>query len=167
MGAEAVEQPTAAERELADYLAQLKAEIAGVPEGARTALLPLHDSLGALDQATSDQSSRGFVQALVGLARAVLEVREDAARRDKAESEPGYSRLAQLPLPPYDLWLPFKAGALRSSDEPSSRFSEQAPVRNKKIAGEVSSLRDLLASFLAGGDRPQGGQDENDPPPPR
>ncbi len=149
MGVEAVDLPTAAELELERSLEKLREQIARVPQDAQIILLSLQASLGALDRALSSKDSRGFVEALVELARGILEVRQAAGiERDKAGSASYFALLAQLPVPPYDLWLPFKAGSLRSSDEPSSRYSAAAPVHNRKIGGEVSSLLELLGHFL-------------------
>ena len=126
--------PTAAELELEASLKQLREMIASVPEDKWESLSLVQASLLALDEAMNIEDSLCFVQALVGLARALIELRQ---------SKDG-GALSTLPVPPYDLWLPFKAKALRPSDKPSSRYTAAGPVRNKKIADELSALLELF-----------------------
>jgi len=104
MQVETVGQPTAAELELEASLKQLREAIARAPEDEQGILLPVQASLVALDESmTAKDKDLCFVKALVGLARAVIEVRQ------KVQSGP----LKTLPVPPYDLWLPFKAASQR------------------------------------------------------
>jgi len=152
MQVETSEQSTAAESDLADSLEKLRGMIALVPEDKRESLSLVRASLLTLDKAMGSKDSPGFVQALVGLARAVIDVRQ------KKETD----ALAALPVPPYDLWLPFKAASLRSSDQPSSRYTAASAVRNKRIAGEVSGLLELLNRLMPEDDSPEenAGKDE-------
>lgn len=128
--------PTAAELELEANLTKLRETVALVQEASeQSALAPVYAALRLLDEAMSAaEDTYCFVQALVGLARAIIAVRQTVQR----------GPLAELPVPPYDLWLPFKAASLRPSDEPSLRYAAAAPVLNKKIVSELSILLELL-----------------------
>jgi hypothetical protein len=134
MKSEIIEPPTAAELELETSLKQLRDAIARVPTVEQGDLLPVQESLVTLNDAMVAEDPRCFVQALVGLARTVIDMRKAAQR----------GPLAALPVPPYDLWLPFKALSLRASDQPSSRYTAAGAVRNKRIASELSALLELL-----------------------
>jgi|SRR6185436_14135364 len=101
MQVETVGTFTAAELELEASLKQLREAITRVPEDEQGILAPVQASLVALTESTAKDLS--FVKALVGLARTIIEVRQKAQR----------GPLKTLPVPPYDLWLPFKAVSQR------------------------------------------------------
>jgi hypothetical protein len=134
MCVEASEESTAAERELEVGLKEMREAISRVPEEERGALAPVHEALQTLDDSMAKQNREQFVRSLVGLARAVLEVRQRTPR----------GPLAEIPVPPYDLWLPFKAGALRLSDASSSSFYQRVPVINVRVRSETSCILELL-----------------------
>jgi hypothetical protein len=96
---------TVAHTILEDSLERL---VAKVDELAATHPLELQPIRAALAEINSNGVDAGSFQAsLIKLAEAVIYVRK----------HPGSpSRLRDLPIPPYDLWLPFKARDLASSD---------------------------------------------------
>lgn len=143
MSVEISESPSAAELELEASLRGLREAISHVPEVERKMLVPVHAALRSLDQSMKAEDDRAFVCALVDLARAVIEVRQGALHG---------GALAAIPLPPYDLWLPFKAASLRTSDKPSPRDAAWGAVRNSRIGDAVSSSREVLDPFVAESD---------------
>src|SRR5262249_29309702 len=106
MSVEVSEKPTAAELELEAGMRGLREAISNVPEAEHETLAPIQAALSDVERSLEKEDHSAFVCALVALARAVIKVRQ------VTHSGP----LAKLPVPPYDLWLPFKAGELRPSD---------------------------------------------------
>jgi len=153
MSVEIIESHSAAELELEASLRGLREAISHVPEGERKMLVPVHAALRGLDQSMKAEDDRAFVFALVDLARAVIEVRQGAQHGGV---------LAEIPLPPYDLWLPFKAASLRTSDKPSPRDAAWGAVRNSRIGDAVSSSRELLDPFVASAGEQRGAESKND-----
>ena len=84
--------------------------------------------LEGIRQALANIAGRGtepgeFRRSLMELAEAVIDVRK--AHR-------GHQSLGKLPVPPYDLWLPFKARDFAPSDPED--LSETAPMFNHKVS---------------------------------
>jgi hypothetical protein len=135
------EKATAAELELEVGMKKLTQAISCVPEGERNALAPINAALTSLGQSMEAEDHTAFVCSLVDLADAVIEVRKKA--------QPGGGPLAEIPVPPYDLWLPFKADASRPHEGVSQDLSDVVrPVRNKKVLIDVKALLTLLGCGL-------------------
>lgn len=129
MQSEAAVSEIPAQQELERRLAQLQAQIDDVPEDKRARLTPLWASFDALRAAARGGQPDGFVRALVALAGAVITLRRE---------HKGDAHLGRLTVPPYDLWLPFKAASIAPSD--AMRFASQGVVWNDKIVACVDDL---------------------------
>jgi hypothetical protein len=134
MSVEITEKPTAAELELEASMKKLAEAISRVPEGERNALAPVNAALTSLEQSMKAEDHKTFVCCLVDLADAVIEVRKKA--------QAGGGPLAEIPVPHYDLWLPFKADSLRTSDKPSPHDAAWKAVINRRVGSYVSSSRE-------------------------
>jgi hypothetical protein len=132
-----LETPTAAERELEIGIQQLKEAIARVPEEDRAALEILRQPLTRLEAAMLAEDPKDFLRGLMDLAQAVIDVRKSASL-----GRP----LAELPVPPYDLWLPFKAAAARPHEGTSPERYVMRAVRNKKMLINLPELLKQLGS---------------------
>lgn len=140
--------PTPAEQELEASIEKLKKAIAEVPEEERQALAPLHEPLRSLGKAMEAEDSQVFVRCLVDLARTVIDIRKSAKEKSLHRS------LAELPVPPYDLWLPFKAHVARPSDDPTKDRYHIPPPGNHMVMIDLPEILALLGVRQEGASRP-------------
>lgn len=129
----------AAERELEASIQRLNEVIARVSEEERSALSSLQRPLSLLEESVQEENPQHFLRALVDLARAVIDIRY------KAERGP----LAELPVPPYDLWLPFKA-EMRSYQGSASEPWHPLPVRSRKMLADLGVSLSLIGGHCPG-----------------
>jgi hypothetical protein len=130
MTVEVKRDPTAAEQELNAGIEKLRAAIDSIPQELRSSLASLHEPLYNLGRAMEDEEPEVLLRSLVALARAVIEIRQ---------RNPG-GPLANLPVPPYDLWLPFKADVSRTAEDPASD-----PYRRAAISARNCKPKDIWA----------------------
>lgn len=121
-----------AHQELERRLKDLHGDLERVLERSREHLQPIWPAVKALDAAFGEKDHDAFVRALVKLAEVVIKLRQGPHAQD----------LGQLTVPPYDLWLPFKAASMTKTDQ--SGFTSQSPVYNDKIGSTVGHLAKLV-----------------------
>jgi len=90
--------------ELKDSLTRLAAKLQNVPSGTPN-LEKISQAIANLNSPELDETN--FAQRLKELAEAVIDARTSSTNE----------WMKQLPIPPYDLWLPFKAKNLRTNDQ--------------------------------------------------
>jgi hypothetical protein len=125
----ALDKPTPAETALEASLVALRDAVARVPRSHAEALAHVEAALADLDRATAGEDGPGFVTALLGLARAIKDAR----------ASPDGGALKELPVPPYDLWLPFKA----ASQRPAAVISAPGTGIADALASLRAQLKDL------------------------
>jgi TIR domain-containing protein len=105
---------------LEDSLTKLGCKLNELLAGYSAELQPIRTALAEIDTRMVDPAV--FKRSLISLAGAVINVRK---------SSPGSSPLRQLPVPPYDLWLPFMIPGQSTSD--SEDLAEIPLTFNKKV----------------------------------
>jgi len=132
MDAQKSQSAIAAESELEDKLQALGTALESLSEEEKEYVRPLADPLVRLEEASRKEDGDAHLRALVDLAGQIIEIRR--AHRE--------GPLSTLPVPPYDLWLPFKARS-QYSEKPAALGSE-GPVYNKKVLLAVSRCKEIL-----------------------
>lgn len=117
-------------KELVKSLEDLESDIRAVDESHKDQLKPISEVLNSINT-KNDNDQKQFINSIVKLAREVIEVRK-VNETDKI--------LGKLTVPPYDLFLPFKA--VSDSDDENEATSAEMAVFNKKI--ELLRNMDIL-----------------------
>ena len=112
----------AAQRQLEECMEKLNDSLSAVPAELEPDLAQVYESLQLLGSASTDPTqAEAVIAALMSLADAIVDVRQKHAT----------GPLADLPVPPYHLWLPFKAYNVSASD--GDRSVLRGPNVNAKI----------------------------------
>lgn len=114
---------------LSESLTGLRDKLAEVPQEHLPEIEKIREAIAAFEP--EDEDADRFAKRIVGLAEAVIETRKHAT----------IHLLRSLPVPPYDLWLPFKAANLRGSlDNEHIRGANR--VVNRVLGGLALAPRD-------------------------
>ena len=112
---------------LEDSLEKLAKKLSELMTTHPTELQPICTALSTI--MSRETNTDNFRKDLKDLAEAVISVR-------RTSGAPGSFR--ELPVPPYDLWLPFKAADLTPAD--ADDLSEPAQILNHKVTAMAMTI---------------------------